>query len=61
MVNKTLWQEHPYANPVTGYDTEILNLTPKDAIDFYKRYYVPNNAVLVLSGDIDVETAKKNG
>ncbi len=58
-VNKTLWQEHPYANPVTGYDTEILNLTPKDAIDFYKRYYVPNNAVLVLSGDIDVETAKK--
>ena len=59
VVTRALWQEHPYANPVTGYDAEIVNLTKKDVTEFYKNHYAPNNAVLVLSGDIDVETAKK--
>ena len=57
-VKKVLWQNHPYGNPVTGRDEEILDLTEKDVFDFYHRYYAPNNAVLVLSGDIDLQTAK---
>lgn len=58
-VRHALWQNHPYANPITGYDDEIVNLSKQDAINFYKQYYAPNNAVLVLAGDIDVATAKK--
>lgn len=58
-VRKVLWQDHPYANPVTGQDREIMNLKREDALAFYQQYYAPNNAVLVLSGDIDVAMAKK--
>ena len=58
-VRNALWQEHPYANPVTGQDREIKNLTRDMAEEFYESYYAPNNAVLVLAGDIDVKTAEK--
>lgn len=58
-LRRSLWQEHPYSRPVTGTDEEILSLTPQDVWDFYHQHYVPSNAVLVLSGDIDVYTAKK--
>ena len=58
-VNRALWQEHPYARPVTGVDAEIKNLKKEDLLEFYRRYYAPNNAVLVLAGDIDVPTAKE--
>ena len=58
-INRALWQEHPYARPVTGVDAEIKNLKKEDLIEFYQRYYAPNNAVLVLAGDIDVPTAKQ--
>ena len=51
-MRRTLWQEHPYSRPVTGMPDEILNLKLEDAVDFYQDYYAPNNAVLVLSGDI---------
>lgn len=57
-IRKTLWQNHPYARQVTGEDAEILQLSKQDAIDFYQNYYAPDNAVLVLSGDIDVAIAK---
>ena len=58
-LSKVLWQDHPYSKQVTGEDVEIMELSKKDASDFYSTYYVPNNAVLVLSGDIDVGLAKK--
>ncbi len=58
-INRALWQEHPYARPVTGVDAEIKNLKKEDLIEFYQHYYAPNNAVLVLAGDIDVPTAKQ--
>lgn len=58
-LKKTLWQNHPYNRQVTGEDTEILSLTRQDAVDFYNKYYTPNNAVLILSGDIDVAKAKE--
>ena len=58
MVQKALWGNHPYGNPVTGLDDEIKNLTKQDALEFYKKYYSPNNAVLVLSGDIKLDEAR---
>lgn len=49
----------PYGHPVTGLNEEIKSLTLDDVKNFYQKYYAPNNAVLVLSGDIDTPTAKK--
>lgn len=54
----TLFQNHPYALPVIGWMHEIARLNREDAIDFYERYYAPNNAVLVVAGDVDAATVR---
>ncbi len=53
-----LWNNTPYGHPVAGTLAEIEALTKEDARLFYRSFYHPNNAVLVLSGDIDVKTAQ---
>ncbi len=58
-VNRALWQTHPYAKPVIGIDEEIKLLEKDDVWEYYKAKYNPSNAILVMSGDIDVDTAKK--
>jgi len=50
-----LYLNHPYKIPVIGWKHEIAALTTKDALDFYRRYYVPNNAILIVAGDITVD------
>lgn len=55
---KMLWQDNPYARPVSGTGPEIKKLRKKDVEDFYNRFYAPNNAILILSGDITLPTAK---
>ena len=57
-LNKLLWQDNPKANPVSGSVAEIKSLTREDAETFYKRWYKPNNALLVLAGDMTVDEAK---
>ena len=57
-LNKVFWQKHPYSRPVSGEIEEIKSLSMKDAIEFYERYYRPDNAILVLSGDIEFQQAK---
>ena len=57
LLERTLWQDYPYARPVTGTEAEIMNLSKSDAEAFYQRHYTPDNAVLVLAGDIDYHTA----
>lgn len=51
------WQQHPYSRPITGTEKEILSLTPDDVKSIYDKYYAPDNAVLVIAGDIEPETA----
>ena len=48
-----------YGRPIIGWKHEIENLSYDDVIDFYKENYKPNNAILVLSGDIKFKNAKK--
>ncbi|MDA1325460.1 MAG: pitrilysin family protein [Proteobacteria bacterium] len=50
-----LFLNHPYKIPVIGWKHEIAALTTKDALDFYRGYYVPNNAILIVAGDITVD------
>jgi zinc protease len=56
-VTSVIYGDHPYARPVIGYMPEVETLTLDDAIRFYRKYYQPSNAVVVVSGDIDVPTA----
>lgn len=51
-VRATLFQNHPYRLPIIGWAHEIAALNRTDAVAFYDRYYRPNNAVLVVAGDV---------
>lgn len=46
---------HPYRRPVVGWMQDIQNLTRQDLVDFYKLYYAPNNAYIVMVGDFSTE------
>ncbi|MBC7585657.1 insulinase family protein [Tardiphaga sp. vice352] len=48
-----LYLNHPYGRPVIGWHSEIEKLDREDALAFYKRFYAPNNATLVIAGDVD--------
>ena len=48
-----LYLNHPYGRPVIGWHQEIENLDREDALAFYRRFYAPNNAILVIAGDVD--------
>ena len=53
-----LYANHPYRIPIIGWEHEIENLNRADLMAFYRAWYTPNNAVIVISGDVtaaDVE------
>ncbi len=50
--------EHPYHHPVIGSMADLEAATLEDVRTFFRTYYVPNNAVLAIAGDIDVEAAR---
>ena len=56
---KYAFKEHHYRWITIGDPEHIRNSTDKDVLDFYKMYYVPNNAVLVVAGDFQADNAKK--
>jgi len=58
-VGANLFHNHPYGTPVIGWMHEIEKLTKEQLQTFYDRYYRPNNAVLVVAGDVDAETVRK--
>ncbi len=49
-----LHKPHPYARPIIGWRHEIEKLNLEDAKNFYKRFYAPDNAILVVAGDTDM-------
>lgn len=57
-VSATLYQNQPYRIPVIGWMQEIEKLNKTDAKLFYDRYYTPNNAVLVVAGDVEPDAVK---
>jgi zinc protease len=48
-----LYLNHPYGRPVIGWHQEIEKLDREDALAFYRRFYAPNNAILVIAGDVE--------
>lgn len=57
-MSAALFLRHPYGTPVIGWRHEIGQLDREDALDFYERYYRPNNATLVVAGDITAAELK---
>ena len=58
-MNAALFYSHPYGIPVIGWEHEMAKLSPQDAMSFYKHYYAPNNAILVVAGDVTADEVKK--
>jgi zinc protease len=54
----TLFTHHPYGTPIIGWEDEIEGLTRDDAISFHDRFYTPNNATLVVAGDVTAEEVR---
>ena len=49
---------HPYGTPVIGWRHEMEHLTRQDALDWYQRMYAPNNATLIVAGDVRPEDVR---
>jgi zinc protease len=55
----SLYLSHPYRIPTIGWEHEIAKLSREDALSFYRQHYAPNNAILIVSGDVTVEEVKR--
>lgn len=58
-LNSVIWQVSPYQRPVIGWMTDLDALTANDVRDFYRRWYVPANATVVIVGDVDPQQVHK--
>ncbi|MDD3288560.1 MAG: pitrilysin family protein [Alphaproteobacteria bacterium] len=52
-MQSALFPDHPYGIPIIGLKQEIEKALPEDVWDFYKKYYAPNNAVVIISGNVE--------
>jgi len=52
-----IFSDHPYHYPIIGYKQDLWNINRQKLLDFYHEHYKPNNAVLVIVGDVDVPSA----
>jgi zinc protease len=56
-VTATAFKAHPYRHPTIGWLSDLQTMTREDLYGYYRRYYVPNNATLVIVGDVDPDDA----
>ena len=59
LLSETMYGSHPYGRPGLGYPNTINNISREDLIDFYRSYYVPNNMVVAVAGNITSDQVKK--
>lgn len=52
--NELIYKDHPLHRPAHGYPQTVEKLTRDDLLDFHKRYFVPNNAIVSIVGDFDI-------
>ena len=57
-VGAAQYLNHPYGKPTIGWRHEMETLNRTDALDFYKRFYEPDNAVLIVAGDVTADEVK---
>jgi zinc protease len=54
-----LFTHHPYGTPIIGWAHEIEGLTRADAFAYYERFYTPQNAILIVAGDVEKEEVRR--
>ncbi|CAA7616299.1 Uncharacterized zinc protease y4wA [Candidatus Terasakiella magnetica] len=57
-MNAALFLNSPYHRPIIGWEKEIAALSLDDALAYYRRWYAPNNAILVVAGDVTAESVR---
>jgi zinc protease len=57
-MDAALYLSHPYGRPVIGWPEEIRHIGRAEAQDFYRHHYAPNNAILVVAGDVGVDEVR---
>ncbi len=57
-ITATAFKAHPYRHPTIGWIHDLRTMTREDLYGHYRRYYVPNNATLVVVGDVDAADAR---
>ena len=57
-MDAALYLNHPYGRPVIGWRQEIEQLDREDALNFYRRFYTPNNAIVIIAGDVTPEEVR---
>ena len=60
-MSAALYQNHPYRIPIIGWMHEMAKLSRDDALAFYKRFYAPNNAIVIVAGDVTVDGGEGPG
>lgn len=55
---KTVFQKHPYGRPIIGSKETVMSFTHEKIMEFYRRWYVPENLVFVVSGDFQTDEAR---
>ncbi len=58
-VQAALFAHHPYGTPIIGWGHEIETLGREDALAYYQRFYTPENAILVVAGDVEPADVEK--
>jgi zinc protease len=58
MMRASLFLNHPYRMPTIGWENEMEQLTTADAVAWHTRWYVPNNAIVVISGDVTMDQVR---
>lgn len=54
-----LFEKHPYSHPVDGTESSVKNISNEDVLNFYKKYFAPQYAILTLVGDFSSQTVKE--
>jgi len=57
-MNAAMFLNHPYGRPIIGWEHEMRGLTRDDAIAWYRTWYAPNNAVLIVAGDVTADEVR---
>jgi zinc protease len=58
-LSAAVYQASPYRRPVVGWMSDLDAMTPQDAREFYRRWYVPANAAVIIAGDVDPVQVRK--
>ena len=58
VVRAAQFLNHPYRRPIIGWEHEIRGLTTEGALAYYRRWYAPNNAILIVAGDVDADEVR---